>query len=156
DPPGVEPGPPPRQGGTLPLGDGPVASSDRCRSSEWVQWTAGESNPDFRPAIPVSSRWTSSPLAQYRKVDWTGLRVDPRSPGCRPGVIPLDQPPIRIQLVDRSVQGPPESRTRSPSLPRRHAAGAPADHRTFVLEKVRPRVELGPPAYKADMRPTHP
>ena len=31
------------------------------------QWTAGESNPDLRLAIPVSFRWTSSPLeSTYR------------------------------------------------------------------------------------------
>ena len=66
-----------------------------------AEWTAGESNPDLRRAMPVSSRWTSSPFEERN----------------RPGAYrPI--PPI---------EGPPENRTRSPSLPRRCAAGTPAD-----------------------------
>ena len=82
----------------------------RATSSPWtmgpsitdpVEWTAGESNPDLRRAMPVSSRWTSSPFEERN----------------RPGAYrPI--PPI---------EGPPENRTRSPSLPRRCAAGTPAD-----------------------------
>ena len=44
----------------------------RCRSAgPWAlqslclgQWTAGESNPDLRRAMPASSRWTSSPIRE--------------------------------------------------------------------------------------------
>ena len=82
----------------------------RATSSPWTmgpsiadsaEWTAGESNPDLRRAMPVSSRWTSSPFEERNR------------PGNR-----RRSPPI---------EGPPENRTRSPSLPRRCAAGTPAD-----------------------------
>ncbi len=52
DSPGVEPGSPARQAGIFPLDDEPSR-----------QWTAGESNPDFRCARPASSHWTSSPVS---------------------------------------------------------------------------------------------
>jgi hypothetical protein len=78
-----------------------------------AQWTAGESNPDLRRAMPASSRWTSSPYARMnRHGNRTPLLRDPFSRG---------DPPAR------SHEGPPENRTRSPSLPRRCAAGTPAD-----------------------------
>ena len=50
--------------GVVPLDHEPV----RC------QWTAGESNPDFRLAEPASSRWTSSP---FRSVDLMGVEPTP-------------------------------------------------------------------------------
>ena len=101
DPPGVEPGSRPRQGDVVPLDHGPSEFSTR------VQWTAGESNPggtplgSLRRAMPVSSRWTSSPFEERNR--------------------PKDRRPIP------PIEGPPENRTRSPSLPRRCAAGTPAD-----------------------------
>ncbi len=61
DPPGVEPGSPPRQGDVVPLDHGPFVL---CLLS--AQWTAGESNPDLRRAMPASSRWTSSPVDETR------------------------------------------------------------------------------------------
>ena len=82
----------------------------RATSSPWTmgpsiadsaEWTAGESNPDLRRAMPVSSRWTSSPFEERNR------------PGNRRPIPP--------------IEGPPENRTRSPSLPRRCAAGTPAD-----------------------------
>ena len=93
----------------------------RATSSPWTmgpsiiacrQWTAGESNPDLRRAMPVSSRWTSSPFEKRNQ--WGDRRP-----------IPL-------------IEGPPENRTRSPSLPRRCAAGTPAD-RLFVSRPGRTR-----------------
>ena len=66
DPPGVEPGSPPRQGDVVPLDYGPF------RVSAWIQWTAGESNPDLRRAMPVSSRWTSS---SFERMNWPGNRT---------------------------------------------------------------------------------
>ena len=51
-----------------------------------IQWTHRESNPDLQPAELVSSRWTMSP---FSSVDRRG--VEPRSPGCKPGIFPLDQ-----------------------------------------------------------------
>lgn len=61
------------------------------------KWTHGESNPDFLNAIQVSSRWTMSPFSVPipepfgDRVDRRG--VEPRFPGCDPGVFPLDQQP---------------------------------------------------------------
>ena len=54
-----------------------------------IQWTHRESNSDFRHARAVSSRWTMSPYVQ-----WTGRGIEPRSPGCKPGIFPLDEPPM--------------------------------------------------------------
>jgi hypothetical protein len=68
--------------------------------------------------------------------------VEPRSPGCKPGVVPLDQQPLSSRSID--PRGPPESRTRSPSLPRRHAAGAPADHRPILSSNQSSRRESNP------------
>jgi hypothetical protein len=93
DPPGVEPGSPPRQGGALPLGDEPERRPPDPSRTGRRQWTAGESNPDLLVASQASSRWTSGP----------SFNPDPR--------------------------GPPESRTRSPSLQKRDAPGTPTDPR---------------------------
>jgi hypothetical protein len=127
DPPGVEPGSPPRQGGALPLGDEPERQSARIDS--------------FRSAP-----------ARVPKVDRRG--VEPRSPACDTGVVPLDQQPVRTRIeldrpgsrtpiswlqarchpvrpaarVSDPSRGPPESRTRSASLQERDAPGTPADH----------------------------
>ena len=35
------------------------------------------------------------PLAH--SVQWTGRGIEPRSPGCKPGIFPLDEPPIFCQ-----------------------------------------------------------
>ena len=51
------------------------------------QWTHWESNPDFQPAELVSSLWTMSPEVERRG-------IEPRLPGCKPSVFPLDQRPI--------------------------------------------------------------
>src|SRR5262245_35511883 len=60
--------------------------------------THGDSGPELRHARAVSARWTMSPS---RKCQWTGRGVEPRSPGCKPGIFPLDEPPI---LVLREVR----------------------------------------------------
>ena len=44
-------------------------------------------NPDFRNAIAVSSRWTMTPSVERRG-------IEPRLPGCKPSVFPLDQRPV--------------------------------------------------------------
>ena len=53
-----------------------------------------ELNPDFRHAIAVSSRWTMTPLVERRG-------IEPRLPGCKPSVFPLDQRPV---VLKRSVR----------------------------------------------------
>lgn len=53
----------------------------------FIQWTHWESNPDLQPAELVSSHWTMSPQVERRG-------IEPRLPGCKPGVFPLDQRPI--------------------------------------------------------------
>ena len=50
------------------------------------QWTHWESNPDFQPAELVSFRLTTSPKVERRG-------IEPRLPGCKPSVFPLDQRP---------------------------------------------------------------
>ena len=80
-----------------------------------IQWTHWESNPDFQPAELVSSRLTMSPkleLTTSISVLTTACRlassfisrrqhllverrgIEPRLPGCKPSVFPLDQRPI--------------------------------------------------------------
>ena len=51
-------------------------------------------NPDFRHAIAVSSRWTMTPSVERRG-------IEPRLPGCKPSVFPLDQRPV---VLKRSVR----------------------------------------------------
>ena len=53
-----------------------------------LKWTAGESNPDFLVAGQVSSHWTSRPC---RSTEVIPEGVEPPSPGCKPGALPLDQ-----------------------------------------------------------------
>jgi hypothetical protein len=85
--------------------------------------------------------------------------VEPRSPACDAGVVPLDQQPAITHdrksgpagesnpdllgasqassrwtsrpFVHVKAGGPPESRTRSPSLQKRDAPGTPTDHHSF-------------------------
>ena len=54
------------------------------------QWTHRESNPDSQTASLVSVPLDHEPVAC--SVDRRG--VEPRSPGCKPGVFPLDQQPV--------------------------------------------------------------
>jgi hypothetical protein len=58
------------------------------------KWSHRESNPDFQSAELVSSRWTMAP-----SVDRRG--VEPRLPGCKPSVLPLNEQPIYFK---RSVR----------------------------------------------------
>lgn len=51
------------------------------------QWTHWESNPDLRPAEPVSSRWTMSPL-----VEWTGRESNPSHRLCKSQSPPWNMP----------------------------------------------------------------
>ena len=68
DLPRIELGSPACRAGVVPLDHRPVR-----------QWTAGESNPNLRRAIPASSRWTSSPF--YPEV----------RPGLEPGLPPYQR-----------------------------------------------------------------
>src|SRR5581483_5893515 len=71
DPPGVEPGSPACHTGVFPLDRGPVS-----------QWTAGDSNPEYRRAKPVSSRLDEQPILP---VIPHGL--EPWFPACDAGVV---------------------------------------------------------------------
>ncbi len=73
DRPGIEPGFPDCQPGVFPLDHQPV----------FVQWTAGESNPDCLGANQASSLWTSGP--HYREVR---PGVEPGLPPYHGGVLP--------------------------------------------------------------------
>ena len=77
--------PHPRQGAR-------ISSAARQAVSGYLpncQWTHPELNWDLRHARAVSSPWTMSPCC---RVDRRGL--EPRSPGCKPGVLPLDEQPV--------------------------------------------------------------
>lgn len=39
-------------------------------------------------------------------VQWTGRGIEPRSPGCKPGVFPLDQPPMSPTVVPEGIDPP--------------------------------------------------
>ena len=56
------------------------------------QWTDRELNPDLQTASLASSHWTISPSSS---VDRRG--IEPRLPGCKPSVFPLDQRPVSIE-----------------------------------------------------------
>jgi hypothetical protein len=90
---------------------------------------ARESNPHLACEIRVSSaaRQTVIRLPSVitlAPVDRRG--IEPRLPGCKPSVFPLDQRPVY-------PKGPFGNRTRSSSLPRRRAAGTPTDHFAIVI-----------------------
>ena len=74
------------------LATGPAS---RIRLPSVFQWTDRESNPDFRHARAVSSRWTISPYS----VDRRG--IEPRSPGCKPSRLPVGR---AAHIVKRSVR----------------------------------------------------
>ena len=74
------------------------------------QWTHPELNWDLRHARAASSPWTMSPCFQ---VDRRG--VEPRLPGCKPSVFPLDQRP-EVQEVRPGFE---------PGLPPYHGGGPP-------------------------------
>jgi hypothetical protein len=115
------------------------------------QWTAGESNPDFLRARQASFRWTSSPVPG-RPHEFLLL---PPGEGRDEGPVAGDAEVALTLTLSRGERGPdhllwegrtrerleglPESRTRSPSLPRRRAAGTPADRRERIVpEGVEP------------------
>jgi hypothetical protein len=74
DPPRIELGLPPRQGGVVPLDHEPIT----------ISGPAGESNPDLLVASQASSRWTSRPcfLSEVR------LGIEPSLPPYQSGVQP--------------------------------------------------------------------
>lgn len=93
------------------------------------KWTHRELNPDLQSAELASSPWTMSPRGQagdcrpeaggsfkfksssslqptaygLRKVDRRG--IEPRLPGCKPGVFPLDQRPALLGWRTRRFRG---------------------------------------------------
>jgi hypothetical protein len=134
DPPGIEPGSPARQAGVVPLDHEPllalsdkgvlppkIKGSDPLKSrgltplSDRAKWTAGESNPDYRRAMPASSLWTSSPF----RVETVGIEPTTR---CLQGIVA----PQRT-CVPMSTRGSPGNRTRPSSIPERNAAETPAN-----------------------------
>ena len=135
------------------------------------QWTDRESNPDFRHARAVSSRWTISPFDSHSysssrrqsRISRSSLSlnrplafpihrndvhivqrtfrrrfpavfrrrfiverrgIEPRLPGCKPSVFPLDQRP-KIQEVRPGIE---------PGLPPYHS-GVPPKHLQTICQK---------------------
>ena len=76
EPPRIELGSPPRQGGVVPLDHEPVTFSG----------PAGESNSDLLVAGQASSRWTSSPLDSFLPEVRPG--IEPGLPPYHGGVLP--------------------------------------------------------------------
>ena len=76
-----------------------ISSSPSSRD----QRKAGESNP--KPGFPGNCL-AGSFLSQfgYLPSQWTGRGVEPRSPGCRPGIFPLDEPPMFSTEVRSGVE----------------------------------------------------
>ena len=101
------------------LAEARISSAARRTVSGYLpfvcKWTHRESNPDCQSAELESSRWTMSPRFQ---VDLMG--VEPTTPT------------LQGSVASSGMQAHPEvgggNRTRSPSLPRRYAAGTPTDH----------------------------
>ncbi len=81
-----------------------------------IEWSQRESNPDCQSAELVSSRWTMAP-----SVDRRG--VEPRLPGCKSGVFPLDEQPIHFYTpssdppVESNLQSSDEGEGRTPTRP---------------------------------------
>ena len=96
DPPRVELGSPPRQGGVFPLDHEPVFSVDRM---------------GIEPITPILQGSVASLGTCQPECLWLLLSPCARATPCGPC----------------SVEGPSGNRTRSPSLPRRCAAGTPTD-----------------------------
>ena len=86
-----------------------------------MEWSHRESNPDCQHAMLESSRWTMTPCCH--QVDRRG--VEPRLPGCKPGVFPLDQQPVSssLQEVRPGIE---------PGLPPYHS-GVPPKHLQTLL-----------------------
>ena len=86
-----------------------------------MEWSQRESNPDCQHAMLESSRWTMTPCCH--QVDRRG--VEPRLPGCKPGVFPLDQQPVSssLQEVRPGIE---------PGLPPYHS-GVPPKHLQTLL-----------------------
>ena len=63
-----------------------------------TQWTAGESNPDSRRAIPVSSRWTRSPFEKVRP------RIELGLPPYHGGVLPEHLQTGRLRVVPAGLE----------------------------------------------------
>ena len=40
---------------------------------------------------------SGEPYPATFRIQWTGRGIEPRSPGCRPGIFPLDEPPMFSQ-----------------------------------------------------------
>ena len=68
--------------------------------TDTAEWTAGESNPDLRRAMLVSSSWTSSPFVERNRPRYNGpilrLKVRPR--------IELGPPPYQGGVLPEHLQ----------------------------------------------------
>ena len=92
DPPGVEPGSPPRQGGVVPLDHEPSFLTVDRRGVE-------PRSPDCDTGVV--------PLDQQPAIGRVDSRgVEPRFPACKAGVFPLDEPPV-AKVCPRIELGPP-------------------------------------------------
>src|SRR4051812_48996562 len=56
------------------------------------------------------------------RIQWTGRGIEPRSPGCKPGIFPLDEPPMFSIEVRLGIE---------PSLPPYHSGVQPQHLQTM-------------------------
>ena len=129
DPPGIEPGFPPRQGGVVPLDHEPSVVSCLFQpvAIPHLQFILGP-EPAFRVAHPAMGRThraadLSAPLS-------CGLSSSTHSgaPGNRTPITWVQAKRLPVGPAPHIVRGPSGNRTRSPSLPRTCAAGTLTDH----------------------------
>ena len=122
------------------------------------QWTHRESNPDFQTASLMSSLLTMSPFCS---VDRRG--VEPRFPGCKPGVFPLDEQPVCFLSKSPSLPSTLASIqvscrwTSRPLLSLQYLS--PCARHTPVCRarlRVRPGFEPGLPPYRGGVPPKTP
>ena len=96
----------------------------------------GAEGEGFEPSCPVKAHSLATrpgkpyPATFLRDLEWTGRGIEPRPPGCRPGVFPLDQPPIEPPPRESS---PRESNPRLPGVGR---APLPLDQGTLTRVEI--------------------
>ncbi len=95
------------------LGNTTVANDYYIRAEAWLQQHQSRLSPLWQEELNTfiaEAKAVGSPPRQGGvvpldhepiRVQWTGRGIEPRSPGCRPGIFPLDEPPMFCQ---RSVR----------------------------------------------------
>ncbi len=102
--------PAPSEGRSRPGGRAPSArrSASRTQSITPQRHCGRRPPPVHTPTWTRTRTWTfgGSRAIPYtigiHQAEWTGRGIEPRSPGCRPGIFPLDEQPIHQRSVRES------------------------------------------------------